>query len=182
MRIALSVGHHPTAPGAATVDGESEFQFNDKLISKIMAGYNGPHQLIKVYRKTHAMPVDEINELNPDFFVEFHFNSFHEPKATGIEVLHYPSKKSTAIAKIFVEHLHRALGLTLRQGGTGLKPMRSGRGAYLLTDTKMPGCLLESFFGSNPTDVRVMRERYDILVNELCAAIDAAAFEISEGK
>jgi len=176
MRIVLSVGHHSSAQGAVSTGGVSEWKFWDRAIDDIIARYQGPHTLIKVHRKTQSMPIREINEIAPDWFCECHFNSAANSAATGIEVLHYAkSVKSKTIASLFVKHLSAALGLPLRQGGLGRMPVTAeDRGGSLLEKTRMPGVLIEPFFGSNPNDWQRVQDRYSDMVERMCMAVDDA--------
>lgn len=188
MKIALVIGHHPSSQGAVSVEGDPEFDFYDEehdgvlgekcdgFVDDLIALYTGPHDLIKVYRESFSMPYRELNELGPDFFISFHFNSASNPSATGSEVLFYPSEMSTKIAKVMIKHIKNALDLPLRgHHGDGLLPRTMGRGASLLAKTKMPGVLLEPFFGSNPHDWKRVKENYDFFLEEMLDAIDEAA-------
>jgi hypothetical protein len=184
MKIAISVGHHPLDKGAVNVQGVSEFDFWDKAVSDIISRYIGPHELIKVHRKNpKVMPYEEINAINPDWFFECHFNSHGDPLATGTEVLFFnKSETSEAIAKIFAAHIHKSLGLALRNKGSGLLPVGlTGRGGALLGKTRMPGVLIEPFFGSNHRDVEMVRRFYNILIGHICVAIDDVC-DLLQGK
>lgn len=175
LKIALIVGHHPSAPGAHSVCGFSEHGFYDEFVDHVIERYSGPHNLVKVERPTMAMPVALVNEIAPDFFVSFHFNSAANPHATGTEVLHYPSEASTALASIFAQRIHELLGLPLRRGDGLLARTASDRGGALLAKTRMPGVLLEPFFGSNKGDCEAVIEKYDEFVACICETLDQAA-------
>lgn len=184
MKIALIVGHHPYEGGAVSHDGTNEFDFyddvydgdltdpHDGVVDDIIAMYPGPHRLVKVVRETRSMPVFQINQLAPTFFVSFHANAAESKEATGTEVLYCSaSEKSKSLAKVFAVHIRNSLGLTLRHGDGLLSRDKFDRGAALLWKTTMPGVLLEPFFISNPNDWKTVKDNYDNFVSSMMQAI-----------
>lgn len=184
MKIALIVGHHPKRGGAVSPDGISEFDFyddvydgdmndpHDGLVDDVIAMYTGPHRLVKVIRQGYSMPVYQINQLNPAFFVSFHANAAASKEATGSEVLYYhKSDRSKTLAMIFMRHIRDSLGLTMRHGDGLLSRTEHDRGGALLANTKMPGVLLEPFFISNPNDWQRVKDRYDDFVSSMLKAV-----------
>jgi len=85
------------------------------------------------------------NALPADFFVSIHCNSSENQAATGTETYSYPgSVQGSKLAKSIHECLISLLGLPDR----GLKTANFA----VLRQTRMPACLVEIAFVSNPTE------------------------------
>lgn len=119
-RIALSIGHHPTAQGHA-YKGMTEY-----TEGAVIVGY-----MVNILAREGYLPyivptqelrqkIDWINRFDPLFklAVEIHFNSFHS-YAHGTECLHYPGNADAArAARLINNKLVQALGTRDR----GIKP------------------------------------------------------------
>lgn len=169
---ALVIGHKKNSGGAVNADsGLSEFEFNDRLAVMIEHMVTGA-DVQRVYRRTYDTLPHDLNELNPDFIISLHCNSFQH-KATGTEVLYYhKSDRGKSAAKILQEHLVRHLQLKDR----GIKPKNAEeRGGYLLKYTKAPCLIGEPFFISNNDDLARAQEDLGGLAGAYAAAIDEIA-------
>jgi len=156
MKLAVVVGHTARAQGAVRPDtGESEFVWNSKLaimIEELAPEFPGIEVktffrdptlgviagIRDVYRRTDVWGANAANEL--------HFNSHHNPNATGTETLSSGSRMSLRYAEALQDEMLDALGLRDR----GEKIVRKGRGAASLISGRAPAALIEPFFGSSP--------------------------------
>ena len=166
---ALVIGHKKDSPGAVSHDGSlSEFVFNEKL-AMMIEGTVRQAEVQRVYRRTLDSLPGDINQLDPDFIISLHCNSF-QYKATGTEVLYYhQSERGRKAAIIFQKHLVNHLRLKDR----GIKPKNAEeRGGYLLKYTKAPCLISEPFFISNNDDLARAQEDMDGFAATCAAAID----------
>ncbi|MEW5924464.1 MAG: N-acetylmuramoyl-L-alanine amidase [Candidatus Zixiibacteriota bacterium] len=171
---ALVIGHKKNSPGAASSDGSiSEFVFNEQL-AVLIEGKVTQADVQRVYRRTLESLPHDINNLNPDFIISLHCNSFHQ-KATGTEVLYYhKSERGKGAAAVLQKHLVGHLGLKNR----GTKPKNAEeRGGYLLKYTKAPCIISEPFFISNNDDLARAQEDFAGLAAACAAAIDEIALD-----
>lgn len=159
MKILLTVGHRPHAPGAANMgspdpdDDVYEFWFNKPIV-------------YEVWRRLEARGIDakpdeyfgngNVSRWNgaSDLLVEFHCNAF-DGRASGTEVVHARgSVRGMEAASILQRHLTAALGLPDR----GIKPPWNNRGGYLLYGVRQPAVIVEPFFIDNDRDLARARE------------------------
>lgn len=156
MKLAIVVGHNARAQGAVRPDtGESEFLWNSRLAAMIEEEARRFHK-IKVqtffrehcgsYRREIAKVYGETDAWGADATVELHFNSHHNPSATGTETLSSGSKASLRFCEALQDRMLYALGLRDR----GTKVVRTGRGSASLISGRAPAALIEPYFGSSP--------------------------------
>lgn len=163
QKIALVIGHTEKNPGAMNVIcGVSEFEFNRKLVTSIVAIIDDRCEVKIVYRERYSDLPEKINAWNPDFVICFHANAFNK-KSSGTETLYYrKSKKGKGMATILQDNIVKVLGLKDR----GVKGKSSEeRGGYVLRGTKAPCILLEPFFIDNDDDYKTAVSKYPELVN-----------------
>ncbi len=171
-KCALVIGHKKSSPGAVNKgSGLTEFAFNEALAFKIESEVSGV-DVQKVYRRTYNSLPDDINELEPDFIISLHCNAFNE-SASGTEVLYYHrSTKGKIMAEILNGHLVSALGLKDR----GVKPKTTeDRGGHLLRNTSAPCVIAEPFFIDNDSDLKVVDDNREGLIQAYAAGIEAIA-------
>jgi N-acetylmuramoyl-L-alanine amidase len=179
--IALVIGHDPKEHGAVGVakssTGEtiqiSEYAFNAQLSGLIrerfaLLGY----KLCDVRRHIaggYSQLPAYINNLDPLFAVELHFNSASIPTANGCEMLHHHNSfKGAIVAQIFQETFTSRLSLRNR----GIKPTsRGGRGYPFLAKTKCPAIIAEPFFGSNSTEMQYALDHISDLADAYVSSI-----------
>ncbi|MCT4557362.1 MAG: N-acetylmuramoyl-L-alanine amidase [Pelagimonas sp.] len=182
MKLGIVVGHNARAQGAVRADtGETEFYWNARLAEMIedqardflgitvkvffrkdMRSYS--RELKDVYRRTDAWGADATCEL--------HFNSHHNPAATGTETLTSGSKASMAFADAAQDRMLDALGLKDR----GEKIVRVGRGSASLINGRAPAILIEPYFGSSRKGLAATDEVHEMRAlarSVLLAAQDA---------
>ncbi|MCG7520840.1 N-acetylmuramoyl-L-alanine amidase [Ruegeria sp. Ofav3-42] len=168
MKLAIVVGHNARAQGAVRPDtGETEFVWNSALALLIQSlakhypdinvqvffrepGPSYGREIRDVYRKT--------DEWGADAVIELHFNSHHNPNATGTETLSSGSRLSLLLAEALQEEMLDALGLRDR----GEKIVRKGRGSASLISGRAPAALIEPFFGSSPNGQQATDEPHEM--------------------
>ncbi len=153
----LVVGHKKSAQGARNeTTGETEFQFNTKLVKYVKA-VAGEVNIKIVNRRTYKGLPAMINKLKPDFVLSFHDNAYNT-KASGSETLYHEDKDdptpwdglSKQLARIVQDKMVGVLGLPDR----GIKGRdEEGRGGYLLRNVKAPCGILEPVFIDNDEDL-----------------------------
>ena len=156
--FAVVVGHNSRSQGAVRKDtGETEFSWNSRLADMIDALSHRPEYAGLFVRVFHRDPrigsyrreIEDVyrrtDKWGADVTVELHFNSHHNPKATGTETLSSGSRMSTKYAYALQEEMLDALDLKDR----GKKIVRTGRGSASLISGKAPAALIEPFFGSS---------------------------------
>ena len=173
--VAIVVGHHPDAKGAALTVGDKQIQEYDFWLPFAYAlrrclyfsdiGY-------AVIQRPNPKPDDEligiVNDSEAKLAIELHFNGFTDPRAQGSEMLHWhTSEQGRLLAGLMQQYTVRALGVHDR----GLKAVRRGRGAAFLRGTRMPAVICEPAFGTNPDDAWKLLTRQMQLVEAYVGAI-----------
>lgn len=85
----------------------------------------------------------------PDAFVSIHCNAYHNPQATGMEVL-YADLYDVGLADSILNAMHHFL--RLRNRGLKMDKEWLGHSLAVLKDLKTPSCLVECGFITNPVD------------------------------
>ena len=156
-RLAVVVGHNVRSQGAVRPDtGETEFAWNSRLaamIEQLAPHYAGLTTRVFFRDPTAGGYRSEIKDVyrrtdkwDADATVELHFNSHHNPSATGTETLSSGSRMSLKYADALQVEMLDAFGLRDR----GVKIVRTGRGSASLIAGRAPATLIEPFFGSSP--------------------------------
>ena len=178
MNVAIIVGHTPDSPGAVSIEGVSEFVYNNPLadrlvkilrlrgfdVEKVLRGR--PNQYSKLPAKVNRLRFG--NGGGADIAVSLHFNAASFT-ASGTEMLYwYSSVKSRRLAALLQEEVIN----TLHTRDRGIKPRTSrDRGAHLLRKTSMPCVIVEPFFGSNNEDWLLGKNQKAKLTNAYALAI-----------
>lgn len=167
LKLAIVVGHNARAQGAVRPDtGETEWVWNSglaRLIEKLSGEFPGirvrsffreycgstTREIRAVYAETDAWGADATCEL--------HFNSHHNPTATGTETLTSGSPASVRFAEAMQDRMLEAHDLKDR----GEKVVRQGRGGQSLIAGRAPAILIEPFFGSSPRDQAATDEPHE---------------------
>ena len=104
------------------------------------------------------------NDLNADYFVSIHINSFKDSNANGVEVLYYPTSISGIELARSIQNKLIEIGFTDR----GIKP----RGDLtVLSKTKMTAVLVEAGFISNKDDINILKNKEDEIINLISKGI-----------
>lgn len=159
--VVLLIGHEKKAGGASFKHSafKNEYQYNTVLceLAHDYAQEKYPNMKVHlIFRdgKGRTKALEEAAKLHPDAVIEFHFNA-HNGKAMGSETLCSIEQKD----REFSEIIHTAICKIFGRGGKsrGVKAIprsaRGGTNVYLL-----PGyanCLVEPFFGDNPTEAEL---------------------------
>jgi len=176
MKIALIVGHEEDEQGAASADGLTEFVYNKGLVqivfrkmADILLEISQPAPVdARIFYRTKGIPalVEEVKEFEANLTISFHCNSYSLDTVRGTEVLiwvqnFYNRMKDdlSDLARIMSERI----SLLLDTRNRSIKPTRrKDRGGTILSEA--PNCLLiESFFISNPDDVKSGIENQEAL-------------------
>lgn len=152
-KVALIVGHSKRDGGAINKKfGVNEFKWNSavvKQLADILAG-EPEFEPVVIYRDNYTSLPDKVNQTEPDIAIEFHCNAF-DTNTSGSETVYLRSSlESKKLAEHFQSKMVQCLKL-LDRGTRGILP--TGRGGYLLQNTKMPCILVEPFFIDHDSDL-----------------------------
>jgi N-acetylmuramoyl-L-alanine amidase len=149
--VALVVGHHPDAPGAALSIGS--FSTTEYAIwsgfARELARTLRPEVEAVVFERpdekiTPAL-LGPVNDSGASCAVSLHHNAV-AGKASGTEMLYFPgSEEGRRLAASMQRHTLEALGLDDRG-------IRSRRDLAFLDGTRMPAVIAEPAFGSDEAD------------------------------
>ncbi len=163
--IALCIGHSRFVNGqrdggAVAVDHQtSEWQFNSELAAIIssdlgQAGITATtisRYYGNGYVAAQSWLAGELKRLGASAALELHFNDSDDERANGHEVLYWRlSARGKALASMIDHHLDTEIPEIRHRD---VVPIGGGdRGAQFLYGTPCPAVIVESFFGSNPSD------------------------------
>ena len=173
--VAIVVGHHPAAKGAALTVGDkhiAEYDFWLPFGSALMRHLDWCDITSTVVRRPNQRPDDElmgiVNATGARCAIELHFNGFSDPRAQGSEMLYWhASDKGRLLADLLQQYTVR----TLRVHDRGLSGVMRGRGAAFLRGTRMPAVICEPAFGTNYGDAWKLLTRQMQLVEAYAGAI-----------
>ena len=173
--VAIVVGHHPTAKGAALSVGErqiAEYDFWRPFADVLMIYLLRYDITSTVVTRPNPAPGNDltriVNDSEAKLAIELHFNGFTDPRAQGSEMLHWhTSEQGRLLADLLQQYTVR----TLRVHDRGLKPVQRGRGAAFLRGTRMPAVICEPAFGTNYGDAWKLLTRQMQLVEAYAGAI-----------
>lgn len=156
MKIALSVGHYPSSPGA-TRNGYTEYGLSSAVIGDLTAKLDfAGHEAWIIGAGKNRDQVEEINMLNPDFGLELHFNNMaSKPKWNGSLVMHSGSRLGMKLAHSIQNSVVGVLGtknLGIVLGTYQLskrKPL-----IEIIKNTVCPFVVIEPLFLSNDDDFK----------------------------
>lgn len=167
MKIAIDPGHGGSDPGAVGPNGLQEADVNLAICKHVCAGLEKLGISIKLTRETDVyvalgIRCEVANDWDADYFVSIHCNS-DGPSAEGIETL-YKTQKGEALARPIQEAMVEATGDRDR----GLVYRGD---LYVLNGTRMPSCLGEVGFVSNPdTESLLKTDEYRRILAEAIVA------------
>ncbi|QHW34429.1 AMIN domain-containing protein [Paenibacillus rhizovicinus] len=169
-KVVLDAGHGGKDPGALSVNGHKEKEYNLAITLKVKALLDKETK-IKPYLTRSDDTFFELadrasiaNKLPADLFISFHANMATSATVTGSETYYWRSD-SLALAKVMHKHL---------VAGTGLKDrsVRTGN-FHVIRETTMPAVLLEAGYLSNSGDSSVLfnSANQDKIAKEIVAGI-----------
>lgn len=171
--VAIVIGHHPDAPGAALdVCGDvvHEYDFWKPFAHVLASMMAGRGYQAAVIERPHAQPdgalAERVNATGARAAIELHFNSFSDEDAHGTEMLYWgDSWPAKQLADLLRDGTTHALG-TRNRGG---KPVYHGYPFLRLTE--MPAVICEPAFGSNEADARALLAGQDQLLGAYADAL-----------
>lgn len=146
--VVIDAGHGGTDPGAISVTGKKEKEFNLAVTLKVQELLKKETNIDFVLTRssdTYPSLSDRVkiaNDLNADLFISIHANA-GSATASGVET-YYTRADSLALAKVMHKHLVASSGLTDR----GVR----SKSLHVTRETKMPAILLECGYLSNKSD------------------------------
>lgn len=183
VRLCLVIGHEENKPGAALHGGGSEYTYNSKvaLLAKEYAQevLSDRLQVYTVFRDGVGIKgaYEVVKNISPDACIELHFNAFNK-KVSGSEVLYHDNKDVKPeleynFAKHILETIYKVFNRSTRRAMRGEKDISPGQaGFYNLTRThRFPCILVEPFFGDNPDESALAREKQKEYAIALCEAV-----------
>lgn len=113
------------------------------------------HIVYTVGSNTNAHQAARVNEINPDFGLELHFNNFSAQDFNGTEVMHSGSKTGILLAEKIQNSLVKFLG-TRDRGIVKAHYQLDKRKPLIeiVRKTRCPFIVVEPLFLSNPDDFR----------------------------
>ncbi|SFI30415.1 N-acetylmuramoyl-L-alanine amidase [Paenibacillus sp. UNC496MF] len=170
FKVVLDAGHGGKDPGASSVNGRKEKEYNLAVTLKVKALLDQEPKIKPYLTRSDdtfvelADRANYANKLPADVFVSFHANMATSGTASGSETYYWRSD-SLALAKVMHKHL---------VAGTGLKDRGVRTGNYhVIRETTMPAVLLEAGYLSNSTDSAVLYNsaKQDQIAKEIVAGI-----------
>lgn len=164
-KVAVVIGHHPNAPGAALRSGQHtihERAFWKPFGRELVRSFLGEGMMGRLVERPNEKPDEElaqrVNETEADVAIELHFNAFKDPAAEGSEMLYYrDSEDGRDLADYLLLKTTNALDTRTR----GLVPKTNYPFLFL---TKMPAVICEPAFGSNIEDAwKLITRQPDLL-------------------
>ena len=173
--VAIVVGHHPAAKGAALTVGDNhiqEYDFWEPFAHALRRCLWHCGISCKVIHRPNPRPDAElmrrVNATGARCAIELHFNGFTDAGAQGSEMLHWhTSEQGRLLADLLQQYTVR----TLRVHDRGLRGVRRGKGLAFLRGTRMPAVICEPAFGTNPVDAWKLLTRQMQLVEAYAGAI-----------
>jgi N-acetylmuramoyl-L-alanine amidase len=173
--LAVIVGHERKAPGATLHKSQGsvpEYVYNSAVAARMRQyGMTKNVDVRIIFRD--GIGISGANRkaaaLRPDACIELHFNSFNQ-QAHGSETLCSIESHDVSFAKIVQAKMCQVFDRQGLSRGVKIIP-RSARGGASVTG--LPGvanCLVEPFFGDNPTEAAMAVGRKDLYSEALVNA------------
>lgn len=151
--IAISPGHTPTNPGA-TRGNVTEYGLTSAIVGDMIYRLDKLGHIVHLIGSdSNQAQVDSINELDPDFGLELHFNASVRENWNGTMCLHAGAGQGVEIAEKIQKRLVSALGTKDR--GTFKAHFHLDKSKPLIEmvrDTDCPFVVVEPLYFSNLQD------------------------------
>ncbi|REE88600.1 N-acetylmuramoyl-L-alanine amidase [Paenibacillus taihuensis] len=169
-KVVLDAGHGGKDPGASSVNGRNEKEYNLAITLKVKALLDKETRIKPYLTRSNDtfIELDDraayANNMKADLFISFHANKAETASATGSETYYYHDY-SKAFANII--HKHLIAGAGLKDRGVRTEPFR------VVKATTMPAVLLEAGYLSNSNDSSVLfnAEKQDRIAAEIVKGI-----------
>lgn len=165
-KVVIDAGHGGKDPGAPSVNGKHEKEFNLAIAKKVMALLNKETRIKGIMTRSNDTFIELdgrvkiANDAKADLFISIHANRAASASVSGAET-YYTRANSKAFANIMHKHLVK---------GTGLKDRKVRTANFrVIKYTTMPAVLLESGYLSNASDSSVLYN--DAKQNQIAAEI-----------
>jgi N-acetylmuramoyl-L-alanine amidase len=159
MKLAIVVGHSKDKQGARAASplNKTEYEYNLEVAEFVFRFAMDYGIFTRIFLRDKVgivgayKAVQDWAKDGDTVCVELHFNAFNK-KAKGTETL-FDQEPSDSIELARAVHTE-VIECFKRKGkdDRGLKLIDEGRGAKSLAECKIPGCLIEPFFGDNPDE------------------------------
>ena len=167
--IVIDPGHGREDGGAVGVTGIKEKDLNLKIALKLKEKLLNSGINVVMTRETDIMLCDKNQQkkrkrtdfdnrikiaqnYNNAIFISIHMNYFEDNSQSGAQIFYSKNNpESKEIASILREELKNSLNPNNKRQ---IKP--SGKEIYLLSNLKIPACLIECGFISNPTEEQLL--------------------------
>jgi N-acetylmuramoyl-L-alanine amidase len=153
FKVVIDAGHGGTDPGAPSVNGRHEKEFNLAVALKVYRLLEQDEQIAPYLTRSEDVFVDLYerariaNELGADLFISIHANRYTKSSITGVET-YYHRADSRTLAEVMHRHLLKATGIADRGVRTA--------SFVVIRETKMPAVLLECGYLSNANDAELL--------------------------
>ncbi|MFC5652086.1 N-acetylmuramoyl-L-alanine amidase [Paenibacillus solisilvae] len=153
FKVVLDAGHGAKDPGAYSVNGRHEKEYNLSVTLKVKALLDKEPRIKPYLTRSHDTFVELndramfANDLKADLFISFHANSASSGTVSGSET-YYNRANSKALADVLHKHL---------VAGTGLADRKVRQAGFVvIKKTTMPAVLLEAGYLSNKGDSSIL--------------------------
>lgn len=173
MRFLVTAGHSNKDPGAVA-NGVTEAALMTKLRDIVATKLRDlGHTVITDGTPGVNLPLVQAIALLPmsDFAVELHTNASTDPAARGVEVVSLPKHKD--VARLMAANIARTLETRVRADRGWLAQEDTPRGR--LGFVRGGGLVVETFFISNPDELRKYQERHWLVASAIVGAMLAGA-------
>ena len=183
MKIGIFVGHSRQIKGkrdggAVSVDGTSEWQYNQELASILEDDLRDlghktfvwDHYEGGTYSTAMMWVAKQAKAWGADLAIELHFNAA-SPNANGHEWLYWHTSDAGFLLCKTLERGFKTHFPELVSRGVKARNMQH-RGAQFLRRTHCPAIIAEPFFGTSESDWQVAIEQREIIAQEIANAID----------
>lgn len=174
VKLGLIVGHTDKNPGATSILGVTEYDYNSE-IAALASKYANDKKEIKVI----VIKRDEVGiagayhaaeKAGCDAVIELHFNDY-TGEASGSETLCSPDLTDVEFAHEIHAGMCEAFGRSGMSRGVKVIP-RSGRGAEnIYSFPNGVNCLVEPFFGDNAKDWELAGDKKEAYAHALIESV-----------
>lgn len=175
VKLGLVVGHTKAAPGAvmAAPYRVSEYVYNSEIAALCKA--RAPKNVqVEIFTRDVGGIVGAYNKAKAamcDCIIELHFNAANT-KASGTETLVSNEGADKQFGQIVQDEIEKVFGrINNGTGDRGLKVDPSRGGQSVNSFKGGANCLVEPFFGDNPSEAKMAMDRKHSYADSLWAAV-----------
>lgn len=152
-KVVIDAGHGGKDPGAPSVTGHWEKEFNLAVARKVYKLLEQDGEITPYMTRSEDVYIGLYeraafaNDLGADLFISIHANRFTSASVSGVET-YYNRADSRKLAEVMHRHLLKATGIADRGVRTA--------NFVVIRETKMPAVLLECGYLSNANDAKML--------------------------